>query len=142
MIPYYSYIKYSLLYSFHSSEPESLVSLQKTHWLPLLDWANTTFRVEISTATDSFLIPPHPESTIKKFDEVLSKFDPWEMAGTFATANSPPHGSHEFEPSHGTGNVQLQVVPHRASFDVASYYGRGSFFSIACRSQQSDREMG
>ncbi|KAI0811144.1 hypothetical protein BC629DRAFT_1280920 [Irpex lacteus] len=65
---------------FHSSEPESLVSLQKTHWLPLLDWANATFRVEISTATDSFLIPPHPESTIKKFDEVLSKFDPWEMA--------------------------------------------------------------
>ena len=73
----------NLVKSFHSSEPESLVSLQQTHWLPILDWATSTFNVDISTAKDSFVIPPHPESTIKKLDEVLATFDPWEMAGTF-----------------------------------------------------------
>ena len=73
----------NLVKSFHSSEPDSLVSLQQTHWLPILDWATSTFNVDISTAKDSFVIPPHPESTIKKFDEVLATFDPWEMAGTF-----------------------------------------------------------
>ncbi|KAI0086620.1 ATP12-domain-containing protein [Irpex rosettiformis] len=65
---------------FHSSDPESLVSLQQTHWVPVLEWASSTFNVEISTATDSFVIPPHPEATIKKFDQVLSTFDPWQMA--------------------------------------------------------------
>ncbi|KAF7796754.1 hypothetical protein EIP86_007937 [Pleurotus ostreatoroseus] len=65
--------------SFHSSEPVSLVELQKIHWDPLLDWARQSFGVEINI-TDSFLPKPHPKETMKKFDELLSTFDPWQMA--------------------------------------------------------------
>ncbi|KAJ3520202.1 hypothetical protein NM688_g9196 [Phlebia brevispora] len=65
--------------SFHSSEPASLVTLQKTHWHPLLKWARETFEVEIEV-TDSFVLKPHPPETMKKFDELLSTLDCWQMA--------------------------------------------------------------
>ena len=76
----------SVLVSFHSTEPEQLVNLQKEHWEPLLAWARSTFGAEIQIALDSFLLPPHPEGTIDKFDAVLSKFDPWQMAGMFESS--------------------------------------------------------
>ncbi|KAI0691191.1 ATP12-domain-containing protein [Cytidiella melzeri] len=65
---------------FHSSEPEALVALQQKHWMPILEWAQSTFNIELSTATDSFLVSNHPLDTLKKLDEVLTQFNAWEMA--------------------------------------------------------------
>lgn len=64
---------------YHQNEPPALVKLQETHWKPILNWARTFFDVEISTS-DSFILSPHPQRTMQKFDEVLSKFDHWQMA--------------------------------------------------------------
>ncbi|PCH38452.1 ATP12-domain-containing protein [Wolfiporia cocos MD-104 SS10] len=64
---------------FHSNEPEVLVTLQAEHWKPLLEWVQSTYNVETST-TDSFLLAPHPEETLKKLDEVMNGFDLWQMA--------------------------------------------------------------
>ncbi|KAI0081375.1 ATP12-domain-containing protein [Panus rudis PR-1116 ss-1] len=64
---------------FHQQEPDTVVKLQKEHWFPLLEWARQTFGVDISTS-DSFVLPPHPEETVRKFDEVMAEFDPWQMA--------------------------------------------------------------
>lgn len=73
-----------LLCSFHQTEPQTIVDLQAQHWNPLLDWVQSEFSVQISTS-NSFFRPVHPEETFKKFDEVMQKFDPWEMAGTYNT---------------------------------------------------------
>lgn len=66
--------------SYHADAPAALVKLQDAHWKPILDWARSTFDVEIST-TDSFLVPTQPPETILKFNDVLSTLNPWEMAG-------------------------------------------------------------
>lgn len=66
--------------SFFQNEPPQLVTLQDKHWVPLLNWARATFDVEIQTF-DSILFNSQPEVTKRKFDELLAKFDAWEMAG-------------------------------------------------------------
>jgi len=67
-------------HSFYQDDPPPLVALQAKHWDPLLHWARTTFDVEIHTS-NSLLLHTQPEKTKHKFDEVLSTFDHWEMAG-------------------------------------------------------------
>ncbi|KAH9926102.1 ATP12-domain-containing protein [Fomitopsis serialis] len=64
---------------FRQNEPAVLVKLQETHWRPILDWAQSTFGIKVST-TDSFLLDPHPEETYEKLDKLMSEFDVWEMA--------------------------------------------------------------
>lgn len=64
---------------FHQDDPPPLVRLQDEHWIPLLDWARSEFNVEIKTF-DSVLFYAQPKETKQKFDEVMSKFDPWQMA--------------------------------------------------------------
>lgn len=73
-------LKHAIL-SFHQKEPALLNALQERHWKPILEWARSTFNVEVSTST-SFLLDPHPPETVQKFDDVMSKFDQWQMAGT------------------------------------------------------------
>ncbi|KAI0340117.1 ATP12-domain-containing protein [Trametopsis cervina] len=65
---------------FLASSPDVLVSLQQTHWIPLLEWARKTFEVEINAATDSFVPSRQPKATIEKFDALLSSLDGWQMA--------------------------------------------------------------
>lgn len=72
--------QYQTLTSFHQKEPAALAKLQDQHWRPILDWAQSTYDIEVST-TDSFLLDPHPVETYEKLDELLSGFDSWEMAG-------------------------------------------------------------
>jgi ATP synthase mitochondrial F1 complex assembly factor 2 len=67
--------------SFHQNDPPVLVALQSKHWDPLLNWARSTFGVKIHTF-NSVLMNAQPPETKQKFDEVLTKFDHWEMAGT------------------------------------------------------------
>lgn len=57
--------------------------LQEKHWDPLLDWARSTFDVEINKF-ESLLYNSQPEATKAKFDQVLREFDAWEMAGELA----------------------------------------------------------
>ncbi|KZT11625.1 ATP12-domain-containing protein [Laetiporus sulphureus 93-53] len=64
---------------FHQNEPTSLVNLQEMHWKPLLEWTQSTFNVDISTS-DSFLLSPHPQETVKKLNEIMFNFDHWQMA--------------------------------------------------------------
>ncbi|EIN07833.1 ATP12-domain-containing protein [Punctularia strigosozonata HHB-11173 SS5] len=64
---------------FHETEPPALVELQKKHWHPILDWARSTFGVEIH-AFDSLLAGPQPPETVQKFDEIMQSLDAWELA--------------------------------------------------------------
>jgi len=64
---------------FHSNDPPGVVKLQQEHWEPLLAWARETFDIDIKT-TDALLLARHPAPTIKKLDEFLATFDPWQMA--------------------------------------------------------------
>ena len=68
------------LASFHQSDPEPLVRLQKEYWDPLLTWARDTFDVELLTS-DSLLFNSQPEATKQKLEKVLQGLDPWQMAG-------------------------------------------------------------
>lgn len=64
---------------FQHDDPETLVRLQKEHWDPLLEWARTTFDIEIHVHT-SVLYHSQPERTRLVLDNVLAQMDPWEMA--------------------------------------------------------------
>ena len=75
-----------LAYSYHADQPAALVKLQEAHWKPILDWARSAHDVEITT-TNSLLVPSQPPETILKFNEVLSKFSSWEMAGMSGVAD-------------------------------------------------------
>lgn len=72
--------------SYHADAPPALVKLQDTHWTPILDWARSTFDIEILT-TDTLLVPSQPPETILRFNDVLSKFTLWEMAGMSASGH-------------------------------------------------------
>ena len=76
-----------LLCSFHQEYPDALVELQKKHWDPILSWARETFEVEINTF-DSIFSTPQPAKTFSKLDRVMSKLDPWQMAGTVTPFSS------------------------------------------------------
>lgn len=69
--------------SFHQDYPDTLVELQKKHWDPILDWARETFEIQIHTF-DSIFSTPQPPETLAKLDLIISKLDPWQMAGMFA----------------------------------------------------------
>ena len=76
-----------LLCSFHQEYPDALVELQKKHWDPILTWARGTFKVEIHTF-GSIFSTPQPAETFAKLDRVMSKLDPWQMAGTVSPLSS------------------------------------------------------
>ncbi|KIJ68935.1 hypothetical protein HYDPIDRAFT_79686 [Hydnomerulius pinastri MD-312] len=64
---------------FQHDDPEQLVKLQEQHWDSLLEWARTTFDIEIHVHR-SVLFHSQPERTRQILGDVLAKMDPWEMA--------------------------------------------------------------
>ncbi|CDO74875.1 hypothetical protein BN946_scf185004.g25 [Trametes cinnabarina] len=64
---------------YHADEPAGLVKLQEAHWKPILDWAREAFGVDIKVS-DSIFVPSQSEATMKKFEQILANFNPWEMA--------------------------------------------------------------
>ncbi|KAI0713433.1 ATP12-domain-containing protein [Earliella scabrosa] len=64
---------------YHADGPAVLVKLQEQHWNPILEWARSTYHVDIAVS-NSFLVPTQSSDTVQKFDEVLSRFSSWEMA--------------------------------------------------------------
>ncbi|KAG5652338.1 hypothetical protein H0H81_005359 [Sphagnurus paluster] len=64
---------------FYQDYPPQLERLQSEHWDPLLEWARTTFGVEINKA-ESLLFSTQPEATKEKLRNVISEFDQWQMA--------------------------------------------------------------
>jgi ATP synthase F1 complex assembly factor 2 len=67
--------------SFHHDDPEPLVKLQEELWDPLLEWARSTFDIEIHVHR-SVLFHSQPERTRQILNDVLAQMDCWEMAGT------------------------------------------------------------
>ncbi|KJA18613.1 hypothetical protein HYPSUDRAFT_45164 [Hypholoma sublateritium FD-334 SS-4] len=72
------YIHTDTICFFHNI-PEPLERLQSEHWTPLLDWARTTFDVEINVS-NSVLSVRQPIETEQKLVKVLESFDHWQMA--------------------------------------------------------------
>ncbi|EIW60758.1 ATP12-domain-containing protein [Trametes versicolor FP-101664 SS1] len=64
---------------YHADEPAALVKLQEEHWNPILDWAKKTFGVDI-VVSNSLVVPSQSPETMKKFEDILAQFSPWEMA--------------------------------------------------------------
>jgi ATP synthase F1 complex assembly factor 2 len=62
-----------------------LVELQQKHWDPLLEWARSTFDVEIQVFT-SVLFHSQSSETKAKFDAILTEMNPWELAGEYPIA--------------------------------------------------------
>ncbi|KAG1906004.1 uncharacterized protein F5891DRAFT_1170249 [Suillus fuscotomentosus] len=65
---------------FHHDDPPPLVELQHKHWDPLIEWATSTFNIDIQVFT-SILFHSQSAETRAKFDTVLTEMDPWELAG-------------------------------------------------------------
>ncbi|KDQ59555.1 hypothetical protein JAAARDRAFT_127057 [Jaapia argillacea MUCL 33604] len=64
---------------FHQLDPPSLVTLQQTHWDPLLDWARSTYNVPINTYF-SVLSSSQPAETNERLSQELQGLDAWELA--------------------------------------------------------------
>jgi ATP synthase F1 complex assembly factor 2 len=73
------------LCSFHHDDPPPLVELQHRHWDPLLEWAKSTFDIDIQVFT-SVLLHSQSAETRNKFNTILTKMDPWELAGEYPAA--------------------------------------------------------
>ncbi|KAI0637369.1 ATP12-domain-containing protein [Trametes polyzona] len=64
---------------YHADEPAVLVKLQDEHWKPILEWARETLGLDIKVS-NSLFVPAQSPETMKKLEDILSKFSPWEMA--------------------------------------------------------------
>ncbi|KAG2061697.1 ATP12-domain-containing protein [Suillus hirtellus] len=64
---------------FHHDDPPPLVELQHKHWDPLIEWATSTFNIDIQVFT-SILFHSQSAETRAKLDAVLTEMDPWELA--------------------------------------------------------------
>lgn len=65
--------------SFFSDLPEALAQQQREHWNPIIAWAREKFGIEIRT-TNTILFEPQPAESKVVLDEVMQKFDRWQMA--------------------------------------------------------------
>lgn len=65
------------------------MKLQEEHWKPILDWAKETFGVDI-VVSNSLVVPSQSPETMKKFQDILAEFSPWEMAGTLGPLRYSP----------------------------------------------------
>ena len=66
--------------SFHADDPPPLVDMQQKHWVPLIEWARNTFRIDLATF-HSVIFHSQSDETKHKLDHVLAALDSWEMAG-------------------------------------------------------------
>ncbi|KAI0031693.1 ATP12-domain-containing protein [Vararia minispora EC-137] len=64
---------------FFSERPEALAKLEEEHWIPTIDWARQKFGIDILT-TNTIVFSPQPDESKKVLDEVMQKFDLWQMA--------------------------------------------------------------
>lgn len=111
-----------IIISFLQNKPAALVKLQDTHWKPILQWARSTFGVEISTS-DSFILSPHPPETVRVLDDVMSKFDHWQMAGRLAPLSTSGLRSYVAIFSDGTYDIHFKVVPDCTGLGHAANHG-------------------
>ncbi|CAI2175474.1 17555_t:CDS:2 [Funneliformis geosporum] len=65
---------------YQESYPDSLVELQQMHWVPILNWVQKTYNVEIKT-TDGINGLKQPDSTRKKLKEIIENFDSLKLSG-------------------------------------------------------------
>ncbi|CAB4386330.1 unnamed protein product [Rhizophagus irregularis] len=65
---------------YHEPYPDSLVELQKKYWLPILDWVQNTYNVEIKT-TDKISGLKQPENTKEKLKNIIENFDSLKLSG-------------------------------------------------------------
>ena len=86
IIPFHTHFIYltSATVSFHQDEPHQLVTLQKQHWDPLLDWARKTYGVDVCKA-ESLFSSTQPPETADKLAKALDELDQWELACAFAS---------------------------------------------------------
>lgn len=68
--------------SFHQDSPASLVTLQETHWYPLIAWLQNEYGVEVKVF-DSLLGAGQSDNLKERLKAVLEGFDEWQLAGQF-----------------------------------------------------------
>jgi ATP synthase F1 complex assembly factor 2 len=64
---------------FHHDDPPPLVELQHKYWDPLIEWAKSTFDIDIQVFT-SILFHSQPAETRAKLNVILTEMNPWELA--------------------------------------------------------------
>jgi len=65
---------------YQEPSPDSLVELQKKYWLPILDWVQKTYNIEIKT-TDGISGLKQPENTREKLKNVIENFNSLKLSG-------------------------------------------------------------
>ncbi|RIA87575.1 hypothetical protein C1645_695944 [Glomus cerebriforme] len=65
---------------YQESYPDSLVELQQKHWLPILDWVQKTYNIEINITTGISGIR-QPENTRNKLKDIIERFDSLKLSG-------------------------------------------------------------
>ena len=63
-----------------SGKSTALSQLQDRHWTPLIDWVNKEFGTD-AHAVEGQLFNRQSKNTVQKLSEVISKYDPWRLAG-------------------------------------------------------------
>ncbi|CEL52188.1 Protein atp12, mitochondrial OS=Schizosaccharomyces pombe (strain 972 / ATCC 24843) GN=atp12 PE=3 SV=2 [Rhizoctonia solani AG-1 IB] len=64
---------------FHESHPPALVQLQEQHWIPLLKWAESTYKIKINIF-DSLLGNSQPKEAKEALMKEVNKLGQWEVA--------------------------------------------------------------
>ncbi|OMJ10498.1 Protein atp12, mitochondrial [Smittium culicis] len=65
---------------FYSEFPNVLVNLQKECWIPIVEWAKTTFKIDITTYDEIVINQKQPEQSVNKLKTLLESFSPPKLA--------------------------------------------------------------
>ncbi|GBB83899.1 hypothetical protein RclHR1_10560009 [Rhizophagus clarus] len=64
---------------YHEPYPDSLVELQKKYWLPIIDWVQTTYNIEVKT-TDGISGLKQSENAKEKLKNIIENFDSLKLS--------------------------------------------------------------
>ncbi|OMJ20028.1 Protein atp12, mitochondrial [Smittium culicis] len=72
---------------FYSEFPNVLVNLQKECWVPLVEWAKATFKIDINTYDEIVINQKQPEQSVNKLKTLLESFSPSKLAERHITVD-------------------------------------------------------
>lgn len=65
---------------FHESEPKILVEMQIKHWIPLVEWVQKSFQINLKIHKDSITFEKQSQNTHSILKNIVNKFDPLKLA--------------------------------------------------------------
>ncbi|PIA14879.1 ATP12-domain-containing protein [Coemansia reversa NRRL 1564] len=63
----------------HDTHPRALVDLQQKYYSPIVDWARSTYDIDIQTTSDIFALR-QKNASVEKLRDIVSEFSPLKLA--------------------------------------------------------------